>query len=259
MYIAKVIEDITTGEKTWNKIKVGIFRIKAGWTLEGALLRADNGEHDDLLYPDQYQAAGLINDDDLEMVGSYERNYPALYRTFFPFVGGDGHWYALYSPDYTTARVMSLPDCKDVGGEEPTTYGFCPVDFFVPYLDGHLLLGAEGQKGTDGSYELSPSVHIGKFGFVAGCVWGDDSSWKVQYLDLSQIGSGKMLRDSRLGYLELPRKVDLREAVSFGGWDDKSQSIEFATRVTFVKAQDPVGVDYIGYGSSGWSKVNGKA
>jgi hypothetical protein len=22
----------------------------------------------------------------------------------------------------------------------------------------------------------------GRFGFVAGCIWGDDSSWKVQYL-----------------------------------------------------------------------------
>lgn len=27
----------------------------------------------------------------------------------------------------------------------------------------------------------------GDFGFVWGCIWGDDSSWKVQYLDLSRI------------------------------------------------------------------------
>jgi len=26
----------------------------------------------------------------------------------------------------------------------------------------------------------------GAFGFIWGCVWGDDASWKVQYLDLSR-------------------------------------------------------------------------
>ena len=257
MYIAKVLEDIQTGEKTWNKLKVGIFRIKSGWSLEEAKERANTGEDDSLLYPDQYQAAGLLKDEDLEMVGSYERNYHSLYKTFFPFVGQDGLWYALYSPNYTTTRVMSLPDCKDIAGDEPSAHGFCPVDFFVPYLDGNLLISEDGgeTKLADGGLAFCPSAHLGKFGFVSGCVWGDDSSWKVQYLDLSQIASGKLERDARLGYLELPRNVDLREAVSFDGWSDRSQSIEFATRVNFCNTQDPAAVDCSGYGSSGWSKV----
>ena len=36
-----------------------------------------------------------------------------------------------------------------------------------------------------------------------GCVWGDDSSWKVQYLDLTGIQDGVIRRDERFGYAEL--------------------------------------------------------
>jgi hypothetical protein len=32
---------------------------------------------------------------------------------------------------------------------------------------------------------------------------GDDSSWKVQYLDLSRVQQGVVRRDERFGYLEL--------------------------------------------------------
>jgi len=43
----------------------------------------------------------------------------------------------------------------------------------------------------------------GDFGFVWGCIWGDDSSWKVQYLDLSAVRHGVIHRDERFGYLKL--------------------------------------------------------
>jgi hypothetical protein len=43
----------------------------------------------------------------------------------------------------------------------------------------------------------------GDFGFVWGCVWGDDSSWKVQYLDLSDVRNGAIRRDERFGYVQL--------------------------------------------------------
>lgn len=64
--------------------------------------------------------------------GSYSRNYCSFgTSTFAPFTVGQ-RWYALYSPDYTCTRVMSLPDCIDIGGEEPDTFGFCPVELWVP-------------------------------------------------------------------------------------------------------------------------------
>jgi hypothetical protein len=49
---------------------------------------------------------------------------------------------------------------------------------------------------------------------VAGCVWGDDTSWKVQYLDLSRARQGIVTRDDRLGYIELPAGIRLANATT---------------------------------------------
>lgn len=69
-----------------------------------------------------------------EQVGEYRRNYRGT-PPFAPFEQG-GRWYALYSRNYTATRLMSLPDCADLGGEEPAGGGFCPVEYHVPLLTG---------------------------------------------------------------------------------------------------------------------------
>jgi hypothetical protein len=113
---------------------------------------------------------------------------------------------------------MELPSCRDIGGEEPHSAGFCPVDFFVP---SYIL---EEHKSPDGRIEVSPrnepdeetmrdSTHSKvisprlyyPFGFVAGCIWGDDSSWKIEYLDLSAVDKGEIRRHARFGYIEMPK------------------------------------------------------
>lgn len=50
-------------------------------------------------------------------------------------------------------------------------------------------------------------------GFIAGCVWGDDSSLKIQYLDLSRADEGIVKRDERFGYIEMAGALDLDKAV----------------------------------------------
>jgi hypothetical protein len=50
-------------------------------------------------------------------------------------------------------------------------------------------------------------------GFVAGCYWGDDSSWKIQYLDLSRADEGILVRDERFGRVELPEQLSLSKAI----------------------------------------------
>ena len=129
----------------------------------------------------------VVRAEDGVEVGSYLRNYPALFDTFHPFTR-QGRELALYSPHYTGTRVMELPSCRDLGGEEPAPEGFCPVDYFVP--------------------------DEGDVGFVAGCVWGDDTSWKIQALDLSGVESGAIARDERFGLLELPEGKRLGDVVS---------------------------------------------
>ena len=121
-------------------------------------------------------------------VGEYVRNFNAMYHTFYPFQQ-QGKWFALYSTDYTATRLMELPSCRDIAGEEPHSQGFCPVDYYVPCEHARVIAAA--QDGT--------------FGFVSGCVWGDDSSWKIQFLDLSNISSGIIHRKEMFGYLAMPQ------------------------------------------------------
>ena len=198
-----------------------------------------------------------------EQVGQYERNYPNLYQTFchFRFNGKD---YALYSTDYTASRIMALPSCKDLGGEERQAAGFCPVEYFVPcYIDRECVGLDEtvrryrvnepsadelihkvakyrpldkktGQRITveKPDYPVSPLVHY-PFGFVAGCIWGDDSSWKIQYLDLSEAENGILKRDERFGYIALPESLSLKEAVKLESYQGDSTN-EWAHQISIA-------------------------
>lgn len=225
-YFARVVEEIST---EWGHLRVGVFR----------------------------QADGVE-----EQVGEYERNYRSLLSTFAHF-RADGRDLALYSPDYTCTRLMELPSCRDIGGEEPSAGGFCPVDYFVPY---YIELESRVDNGPPRRYRKqmpTPEDRIAKtvpftwppgsarpgrveqhhtapvgpityhpFGFVAGCIWGDDSSWKLQYLDLSRAAEGILRREERFGYLELPdrpleRAIDLIDFQS-----DPDEDYAYHVRIT---------------------------
>jgi len=188
-YTASVIEGVKHGPGIWDSIKVGVLEFKG----ENAL-------------PVQ--------------VGEYIRHYDLL-ETFFPFMKGD-KWYALYSPDYTATRLMELPSCKDIGGEKSNDFGFCPVEYYVPkYIKRQMEF--KGEKITYRVYEPDGENEEEKyyqsellylpFGFIAGCIWGDDSSWKIQYIDLSQVDKGILKRDDRFGYIELPPDMRLKDAI----------------------------------------------
>lgn len=131
-------------------------------------------------------------------VCSYERNY-GLLHTFEPF-RQDGREYALVSPQYTGTSVLDLATGRVIAEEPVSPGGFCPVGFYVPdwwdVHDGSVIPGSEYWK-------ADLEWPTGRFGFVWGCVWGDDSSWKLQYLDLTGIKSGVIRRDERFGYVEV--------------------------------------------------------
>lgn len=60
-------------------------------------------------------------------------------------------------------------------------------------------------------------------GFVAGCVWGDDSSWKIEYLDLSKADQGIIKREPRFGYIEMPDHLDLNKTIRLEAYDDSEE------------------------------------
>jgi hypothetical protein len=204
-------------------------------------------------------------------VGGYERNYHCGgSSTFAPFVGPDGNRYALYSRDYTATRLMSLPDCRDLGGEESDSWGFCPVELHVPSYRlwtcdrevgfgprageverfskviwerderltaevlGRIAREASGEPG-DGkmrNHALS-DWRSPPFGFVAGCVWGDDCSWKIQWIDLSRVAEGVIERVEKFGYLELPDRLGLADAVDLCWWEPGSDHVRLVHQERF--------------------------
>jgi hypothetical protein len=151
-------------------------------------------------------------------IGHYDRNHAGWVETTFAPFEQDGRWYALYAPDYTATRVMELPSCKDLGGEEPHTNGFCPVDYYIPYEHAAVMKAGDA----------------GRFGFVAGCIWGDDSSWKIQYLDLSEVSRGVVVRREAFGYIPMPHRVArLADCISLDGYSKEYPRAEIAVGVTY--------------------------
>lgn len=144
-------------------------------------------------------------------LGGYTRNYPAHgMSTWYPFSRG-GRDYALYSRDYTCTRVMELPSCRDIGGEEPSAGGFCPVDYYRPEI---TYFEKEPDPRKEGSFCYRIMKEPSQVAFIAGCIWGDDSSWKIQCFDISQIESGIITRDQRFGYIAMPKGVTLAQTTS---------------------------------------------
>ncbi len=140
-----------------------------------------------------------------EKLHEYVRTYGML-QTFEPFRQG-GREFALISRDYTKTAVLDLASGEVIAEEADTPYadgssgaGFCPVGFYVPdwwdLHDGSVIPGSE-------FWSQDCEWPTGDFGFVWGCHWGDDNSWKVQYLDLSRVQQGIIRREERFGYVEL--------------------------------------------------------
>lgn len=204
-------------------------------------------------------------------VGEYQRNYSSI-GPFYAFKKGE-KWYALYSKNYMYTRVMSLPDCTDLGGEDDSNVEykdhFCPMEYYVPEIfqdDGTVkktyrevsetittpydfknkvkkFLNDKfgfnfryfvSQKTIYVSDTLPPEeakklkekedkdfrawldtceMRFANFGFVGGCMWGDDGSMKLQFLDLREVDKGIIKRDERFGYRDLPRNCDLKSSI----------------------------------------------
>lgn len=167
-----------------------------------------------------------IRDKDNKVLGSYKYNYSGK-PPFFPFEL-NGQWYALYSKYYTASRIMKLPSCEDVWSEDPSAHGFCPVEFYVPAVQNIDFKGDRTGKFA-GTFNSNPEefeephetdewiiqpISYSSFGFVSGCIWGDDSSMKIRFFDLTKIKEGIITYDDRFGYIELHNKLSLAESIN---------------------------------------------
>ena len=117
----------------------------------------------------------------------------------------------------------------------PSRAGFCPVGFYVPdWWDVNERLEGQGVLPGSGDWRADYEWPIGDFGFVWGCHWGDDSTWKVQYFDLTGIRDGVIRRDDRFGYVKLADQPTLpaRDFVECECWEGV-RTVRFAVLKTF--------------------------
>lgn len=136
-------------------------------------------------------------------IGSYARNYSLFYSTFYPFQQ-NGQFYALYSPKFSITRVMSLPSCQDLGGEDLGLDNFCPVEYTIPF--GQLAVNS-----SNGDYHYED--FNARFGFIAGSLFADSPTRQIQYLDLTRVSEGIITRAEKFGYIDLFTGMKLKDAV----------------------------------------------
>lgn len=190
-------------------------------------------------------------------IGSYlYRYYNSAEKIFQPF-NINGKDYAIISTDYTTVSFITLPDCTPVvltDESKENLSDHCPVECWIPRYkeirteyEAEMILGhpsgvkdfyvyfddSEIREPKDPeSFELP--IHYHDFGFVAGCVWGDDSgNWKVNFLDLSGIEKGEVFYTSEgkreWTYKQLPSNLTMKQAIKIDRWSaDERYRIEWA-------------------------------
>lgn len=170
--------------------------------------------------------AGILTGQDRwEQIGGFTRNLGSDDPGPFYAFSQNGKDYALYSPDYTVTRVMSLPDCTDIAGEvDENGCGYCPLDFYVPRTPDRRM---EFQYGGE------PYVDRvnGQFGVVSGCYWGMESYNPIYYLDLSGITEGRFSRDDRFGSLEHHHEISLRDSIRVWDYTPENPIIDVAARI----------------------------
>lgn len=162
----------------------------------------------------------------------------------FCFFRKNGKDLALYSKDYAAIRVMELPSCKDLGGYDEDSCGFCPVEIFVPYFKRGVFTYNDGttlktkqycSKTCAETYLLKSDTEDFEFidfGLVSGCVWGDDSDWKVQHVDIREADKGIIKLSDMFGYHPLPNlDLDMEDMIHFDDFDCKEGELEI-TQVT---------------------------
>lgn len=211
-----------------------------------------------------------------EPIYEYHRNYSML-NTFEPFRLWDDlqeKWrnFALIAPQYTNFQVLDLDnkeiiaknppflvdedmakrlnksylekgeDPKYTVGQDVSGWRFCPGEFHVPdvydILDENDIQDMIKNRETEYWNEwIDNFLNKRTFGFEAGCVWGDDWSYKVQAIDLTKILQGEVSDDDRFGYFVLHGKLkDLYDKAYYD--EEYVQHLVFNAPISFTFDKD---------------------
>jgi hypothetical protein len=169
-------------------------------------------------------------------VGEYTRHYSGMTEETFCPVKFNDKWYALFSADYELIEIMDLQTGNIIPLTEESKEqmdGFCPVEIFCPFVfkqewennkkEKTISYISYSQFKEDG--EKEQEVFFSRIAFVSGCVWGDDSSWKMNFLDLSGIEKGEIFyvnqyREKEWYYEELATNKSLNKIYCYDSFEE---------------------------------------
>jgi hypothetical protein len=223
--IYTAVPETVSEPKSWEKVRVSIYRNDVDGTktkiaeygrnysmlqtFEPFRQLRDGEWHDYALISDRYTRLAVL---DLETgcIAATE-SYPAA------------------TEKYVAAVKRSNPESTLEVGDPVPGSGFCPSGFYVPDFfddfnptsystvdamekDIKSVTEALAYSGDDEEKQLFGAgwceeylwSSSGQWGVYSGCVWGDDSSYKLRYVDLSKVSEGIVITDDRFGYVELP-------------------------------------------------------
>lgn len=257
-FYAKVLEPIDNGEGYWNSFRVGIFaRPEADIKAEGySNPKVSNTDVQIGEYKRNYHSMMRtfhpfqLRD---RWYALYSKDYTATRLMKLPScedIGGEGRAEGGFCPvDFWVPPLSYIEDLHDEGcprddkrghtpdGTKACTCGIVHNPETCPTINKSLWENITGASRSCTCQDLWAAYyethHIWRFpervhGFVAGCIWGDDGSWKIEYLDLSRADEGIVKPEARFGYISIPSALDLNKAITMDA-DDDYISLRIAT------------------------------
>lgn len=175
----------------------------------------------------------------------------AVWNTVHPFEH-QGRWYVTYSSAYTRLSVFNITDQYEAWTDEGGAGGFCPVAVAIPWK--HTDVRPEHERshnltmwswlpriGDQYEGDASFRASAADFGFYSGCIWGDDSSWKLRYLDFSRLSEGIVVASDAFGYIPLPTSMTIQDCVELDYVEEDEDRKVFALAVRSFFVQQPDG------------------
>lgn len=102
--------------------------------------------------------------------------------------------------------AVELSDMVCVTWDNEKSYPTEPIDVLTDPLE---LTPENIHK----HYVVEAGIRYPDFGFLCGCHWGDDSSWKIRYIDFSDLENKNVKIEERFGYFELPSRMSLKDSI----------------------------------------------
>lgn len=167
------------------------------------------------------------------LIFSWKSGHPHP-NVFTPFKQ-NGKQLALYMRHYTSLRVMELPSCKDIGGFEEDSFGFCVTDTYIPkyftyrYKDKDYIISEPFTEKQLENYK-NPEILDHDFALVSGCIWS--APWEVRIVDLSQASEG-ILTYLDHDYIPDKSRIELKDLINLDNYDKDTKAISILSPTYF--------------------------